>query len=103
MPIKRQPSTQVEKYRRKLEHSITEEKKLLNIHAIENTKNTIHQWLNAHKNERINLKHKSINVFDENEHSAAPKSKFILNLISQIKANKNISSTRKFKASRIDH
>ena len=36
MPIKPTPSTQVEKLKKTLEHSINEEKKLLNIPAIEN-------------------------------------------------------------------
>lgn len=95
MPIKPRANSQVEKYRKKLEASITEEKKLFNIAAIEKAKSTIHAWLDAHANERIDLTLRSINLSD------APNSKFILKLMSQIKAGKNIPVQRKFKANKI--
>lgn len=103
MAIKANESSQVRKYRKKLEESMIEEKKLINPESLSKMKNSIHQWINKHSGERVNLKNKSIELFDENKHSAAPKSKYILHLLSDIKEDKKQPTPplRKFKAKKI--
>ncbi len=87
MSKKADDSPQVKKYRKKLEESISEEKKLINPESIQKMRNSIHKWINAHSKERIPLKHKSIGLFDEKTHPAIPKNKFILKLQSNLKKN----------------
>lgn len=102
MSTKANESSQVKKYRKKLEQTIDKERKLMSKEAIEKTKNSIHKWILSHSKERINLKNKSISLFDENKHSAAPKSKFILKLASKLKTNQGkTTSPRTFKAKKI--
>ncbi|HRD55278.1 MAG TPA: hypothetical protein PLC42_02665 [Parachlamydiaceae bacterium] len=97
-------SPQVEKYRKKLKKTLENEKKLINEEAIKKTKASIHKWLVAQSKQRISLKNKEINLFDEKQHPAITKSKFILKLSENLKAahikNKPIT-TEKFKASKL--
>lgn len=100
--VKAKESNQVKKYRKKLEESIIEEKKLINPEAIKKMKDSIHQWINKHADERIDLKLKDIELFDENRHPAAPKSKFINHLLSELKQDvPRKASVRKFKAKKL--
>lgn len=95
-------SSQVKKYRKKLEESLLEEKKMINPESLNKMKHSIHKWIDKHSLERINLKLKNIELFDENQHSANPKSKYILHLMSDLKENKKkLPPVRKFKAKKL--
>lgn len=102
---KAKESSQVKKYRKKLEESLLEEKKMMNPEAIKKMKDSIHQWIKNHADERIDLKltDKDIELFDENRHPAAPKSKFINHLLSKLKEDKPVKpgTPRKFKAKKL--
>ena len=67
MATKANESSQVKKYRKKLEESIIEEKKLINPESLDKMKASIHEWINKHSGERINLKTKNVELFDENQ------------------------------------
>lgn len=103
MPEKANESSQVQKYRKKLEKTIDNEKKLINQASIQKTKSSIHKWISDHSKERISLKNKGIALFDEKQHPAATKSKFILKLAADLKANKKdtLNKLITFKASKV--
>jgi hypothetical protein len=102
-PNKNSPeSSKVKNYRKKLEESLIEEKKLFNPESLDKMKLSIHEWIDKHSLERINLKDKNIALFDENQHSASPKSKYILHLIADLKQDKaKLPKGRKFQAKKI--
>ena len=102
MATKASESSQVKKYRKKLEEALIEEKKLINPDSLNKMKASIHEWINKHSGERIDLKLKNIDLFDENQHPANLKSKYILHLLSDIKSNKKQPTIkRKFKAKKM--
>jgi|EndMetStandDraft_5_1072996.scaffolds.fasta_scaffold533107_1 hypothetical protein len=82
---KAKESPQVIKARRKLEKQIANEHKRINDQALEKMAKMIENWLTRHKEERIPLKDKTIEQFDKNKHPAGIKSKFILEMLNQLK------------------
>lgn len=102
MSSKANESAHIKKYRKKLEAQMNKEKQLLSSEAIAKTKNSIHHWIQTHSKERLDLKSKTIDLFDENKHPAALKSKFILKLATKLKNNQQkLSAPRKFNAKKI--
>lgn len=99
MSKKADDSPQVKKYRKKLEETLFEEKKLINRESIQKMSDSIYKWINNHSKDRIRLKHKSIDLFDEKRHPANIKNKFILKLQSNLKKNPNKTTSKlNFKA-----
>lgn len=82
---KAKDSDEVMKARQKLEKKMAKENKKINPQAIEETVKSMQQWLNRHQSERIQLKDKSIAPFDANMHPAKIKSKFVNQLLNQLK------------------
>lgn len=80
MASKAAESLQVQKARKKLEQKFAQEEKRVNQAAIDQMKKTIQLWISRHQSDRIKLKKKTIELFDENRHSAKTKSKFIAHL-----------------------
>ncbi len=88
MGTKAKESQHVMKVREKLEKKISKEQKRLNQEALDKMARLIERQLVRHAGERIDLKSKEIQLFDENRHPAAVKSKFVDHLLSQLKAQK---------------
>ena len=81
MVVKAKESSNIEKARRKLKKQMADEGKRINTQALQKMSKAIELWINRHKVERISLKDKSIQLFDENKHTALPKNKYITNLM----------------------
>lgn len=95
-------SSEIAKFRKKLESKIEMEKKKITIESIEKSKRAIYNWIDHHFNERILLKTKNVRLFDENKHPAPLKSKKILKLASNLKTDKlKPNQPIKFKATKI--
>jgi len=78
-------SSHIKKYRKKLEDTMNKEKKQFSAEAITKTKSSMHKWIRNHSKERINLKTRVIDLFDEKKHPAEPK-KSILKLALKLKS-----------------
>lgn len=85
MTIKAKDSRQVEKVRKKLEKVLQEEQSHFNNETLNEMRNSIHKWLNRHEPERESTEEKTFTLFDENKHSSEIKSKFVLNLLQELK------------------
>lgn len=82
---KAKESEQVHKARLKLKLLLSKEHKLVTEKALKEVSNSIQRWLSRHNKERIKLKSKNIELFDENRHTAKISSRYILHLRDQIK------------------
>lgn len=82
---KARESDQVIKARQKLEAQMAKEKKMIDSEAIQKTVESMKLWLTRHKEERVELKDKTIAPFDANKHPAKIKSKFVHQLLDQLK------------------
>ena len=78
-------SAKVRKFRRKLQKQLDNEHALISESAIKQMKLIISQWISRHSKERVSLAHKSITLFDENQHSAAPESKYVQALLRDLR------------------
>ncbi|MFQ5729023.1 MAG: hypothetical protein ACE5GN_01510 [Waddliaceae bacterium] len=96
MGIKAKESRQVQKARKKLEKQLEAEHKLVNKKALDQMKKAIQIWIKRHKEDRIALLERPIELFDENRHSVQTKSKFVSHLIEKLRkeANKTLSFKR---------
>lgn len=81
---KAKESQEIKKLRKKLEKQISKEKPLFNPEKLAQIKNSIHKWIERHSKERIDLKEKTIKLFDENQHPAKTQSKFVHQLFQQL-------------------
>ena len=81
-------SAHVAKAREKLKQKIERENLRMTQEALRQMARVIELQLARHEGERINLKTKEIELFDENRHSAKVKSKFVAHLLGQLKAEK---------------
>ena len=85
MASKAAESLQVQKARKKLEKKMISEQKQLNIAAIEQMKRAIQIWITRHQTDRVSLQQKTVELFDENQHSAKTKSKYISHLLHKLR------------------
>lgn len=81
MRVKAKESQEIVKARAKLKHQMAIENKKFNSKALQKMSQLIQHWLTRHKSERVELKLKSVKVFDGNVHPAKTKSKFINHLL----------------------
>ena len=81
---KAKDSKQVERARKKLRKQIKEEHKLINSQALKNVGNDIKKWLSTNSKERLKLKDKRIELFDENKHSEKVRSRFVKDLLNKL-------------------
>lgn len=88
MATKAKESAQIEKARKKIERKLQSAEKQFNPDALNKMGRLIQEQLKRHQVERVNLKKRNIIAFDENQHPAAVKSQFILNLMGTIKQEK---------------
>jgi len=89
MSIKAKESAQIEKARKKIERKLQSAEKRVNPEALNKMGRLIQEQLKRHQADRVSLKKRHIIAFDENKHSAAVKSQFILNLMGSIKQEKS--------------
>lgn len=85
MGAKAKESAQVEKARAKLKKTMEREHQRMTQEALRQMERVIEHQLERHKNERINLTSKNIELFDSNRHPAKVKSKFVAHLLSELK------------------
>lgn len=85
MTSKATESLQVQKARKKLEKKLISEQKQLNIAAIEQMKRAIQIWISRHQTERVTLQEKTVELFDENQHSAKTRSKYVVHLLHKLR------------------
>ena len=85
MSGKAKDSYQILKARKKLEKKIAQEDKLINEKTLGQMKKVIQFWIKRHKTDRVKVAKKSIELFDENRHSAKIKSKFVSHLLDRLK------------------
>jgi len=95
-PEKESPT--IKKYRKKLESQLEEEHKQINAKSLDMAKRAIKESLVRHSEGRIQLKDKLFVLFDENQHPATPRSKFVLEKIRELKSE---SSEKKFNATQL--
>ena len=80
MSKKAQESRSIQKARKKLEEQLGEERKLFNPEKLREISEQIYRWIDRHSGERVSLKEKNIQLFDENQHPVHTASTFILGL-----------------------
>ncbi len=95
-------SYQIQKARKKLIKQMEKEKELINDRAISQMKRAIQIRFSRHQGERIELKDRPITQFDENTNPAKTKSKFVTDMISSLKQEKEETPTSKTLAGRIN-
>lgn len=83
--MKAEESYQVQKARKKLQRQFEKENKRIDEKALIQMKHAIQIWIKRHARERVALKGRPIQLFDENKHPAATKSRFVRDLITQLK------------------
>ncbi|MCE5316473.1 MAG: hypothetical protein LLG04_03800 [Parachlamydia sp.] len=86
MAARAKESTQVEKARRRLQKKFAKEEQRMTNEALRQMALVIESQLARHASERIDLKSKEIELFDSNRHPAAVKSRFVSQLLSDLKA-----------------
>lgn len=101
MRVKAKESPQVLKMRRKLKKQMVEEHRHVTPKALKETRRIMENWIARHQGERIDLKNKTIAVFDENLHSAKTHSKYVLHLLSTLKHAKPKTKSTKDLSGRI--
>lgn len=85
MSDKAKESAQVQKARKKIKDQLADAEKRINPEALHEMARIIQLQLSRRSSERINLKNKTVTLFDENQHSAKTESKFVNRLLKQIK------------------
>lgn len=83
--MKAEESYQIQKARKKLQKQFEKENKRIDEKAISQMKQAIQIWIKRHASERIALKERPIQLFDENKHPASIKSRFVRGLLSELK------------------
>ncbi|HEY4831653.1 MAG TPA: hypothetical protein VIH61_03735 [Waddliaceae bacterium] len=97
MASKATESLQVQKARKKLEKKLISEQKQLNIAAIEQMKRAIQIWISRHQAERVTLQQKAIELFDENQHSAKTRSRYVVHLLNKLRKEEQPKSLKLLK------
>ena len=92
MSTKTKESIQVKRARKKLQKQLQEEEKMVTPQALRKMSESIHLWLSRHSEERIPLKDKNITLFDENQHSAKIRSRFVTSLLKELGRDQDPSS-----------
>lgn len=85
MGTKAKESQQVEKARKKLQRKIARENRFMTEESLAQMARLIERQLIRHAGERIDLKSKEIQLFDENRHPALVKSRFVAHLLRDLK------------------
>lgn len=81
---KAKESTQVHKARKKIQQQLDAAEKKLNPDALQAMRRIIQKQIARHQSERINLKDRTIKLFDENQHPAKTESRFISKLLHEL-------------------
>ena len=77
-------SKQVEKARKKLKLRIQKEHELATEAALQKVSTDIKNWISRHSQERIKLRQKGINLFDENRHPAKVHSHYVKHRLQEL-------------------
>ncbi len=91
MTVKAKESRQVEKVRRKLAKVLEEEHSHFNKENLQNVRASIHKWLNRHETDRFDSAEQHVEAeeriftFNENKNPSEVRSKFVLNLLNELK------------------
>lgn len=83
--IRAEESPQICKARKKLEDQIKSKDKKLTYQALDRIRKSMHRWIDRYAMDRVNLRGKSIALFDENQHPAKIENKFIINKLKNLK------------------
>jgi len=86
-------SKKVRKVRKKLEQLLEEEHRAFTPERLAKVSENIHKWINRHDNERIDIKSKTFRLFDQNLHSAPTQSRYVNELMEQIKKDYSIEDS----------
>lgn len=86
MKEKAKESAHVRKTREKLKQRLEATEKKITPEALRDTSQAIQKWIARHSKDRINLKDKTITLFDENKHSASPHNKIVTSLLKQLQS-----------------
>lgn len=97
MVARAKESAQVEKARRRLQKKFAKEEKRMTSEALRQMAFVIEGQLARHASERIDLKSKEIELFDANRHPAAVKSRFVSQLLNDLKTGGKAEETAKLK------
>lgn len=84
MKITSKESRFISNARNKLKQKLAQEKKQINPKALERMTQLIHRQISRNPG-REPLKDKTVSVFDDNKHSAKVHSKFVINLLKNLK------------------
>lgn len=84
MKVKAKESPEILRARAKLKQHMTLENKKVNAKALQKMSKLIQHWISRHESDRVNLKGKSVKIFDENIHPAKTKSKYINHLLKNL-------------------
>ena len=85
MSTKAKESLQIRRARKKIKQQLDESEKQTNEEALHKMSKIIQRQLARRSVDRIDLRTKTITLFDENQHPAKTESKFINRLMSQLK------------------
>lgn len=77
-------SRQVQRARAKLAKIMDEEQEHYNKQELAKARKMIQAWIDRHSDDRVDLKEKSFQLFDQNKHPAKTTSRFVLALRSQL-------------------
>lgn len=103
MGAKAKDSKQVQRARRKLLNQLADEKAKINEMSLLQMRQANRQWLDRHREDRINIKDRTIKLFDENKHPARTKSKFIFDLMRALNPSQDEKMLFEHLAGRISH
>jgi len=99
MPSKASDSPQVERARKKLRKQFEKENQKIHPETLSMIRKQIESWLSKNSKNRINLKEKTITLFDANQHSESPHNIYVLNLLDTLK--KGQKGPEELEASRV--
>lgn len=95
MATKAKESEQIVKARKKIEKRLAKENKQISPKNLKVMSEQIKNYITRHQQERINLKDRSIILFDENHHPAKTENRYVINLL--VKLKKETPAARKLK------
>lgn len=93
MATKAKESRQILKARQKIQKQLEEADKFTTAEALKTMSKIIQHQLARKKTDRINLKSRSIVLFDENQHPAKTESKFVSRLLKQLSKQSTASKS----------
>ncbi len=80
MAEKAEESDNIKRARQKLEKKLSKERELFNPEKLKEVRRQIYRWIERNASDRVSLKEKNIELFDENVHPATTSSKFVKEL-----------------------